>query len=57
MTEVPTPFGPVAVKLGRRDGAVWQWSPEYESCRAVASAAGVPWREVYQAALRRSAQD
>lgn len=50
--EVATPWGPVQVKLGLLDGRVVQAGPEYESCRAVAEAAGVPLREVQLAALK-----
>lgn len=49
---VATPWGPVRVKLGLRgDGAVVKASPEHDDCAAVAGAAGVPLREVYEAAL------
>jgi uncharacterized protein (TIGR00299 family) protein len=51
VVQVETPHGVVAVKVGRRSGEVWQWSPEYESCRAVAATAGVSWKTVYTAAL------
>jgi len=49
---VQTPFGEVAVKLGRLNGVVVQAAPEYESCRKVAAAAEVPLKEVYAAALK-----
>ena len=48
--EVKTPYGSVAVKIGKLDGKVVQSSPEYESCRKVADAAGVPIKAVYEAA-------
>jgi pyridinium-3,5-bisthiocarboxylic acid mononucleotide nickel chelatase len=48
--EVKTPFGLVTVKLGKLDGKVIQASPEYESCRKLAEAAGVPIKEVYETA-------
>lgn len=55
ITEVLTPYGPVAVKVGHyRDcegQAIANFAPEYESCRQVALAAGVPIKEVYTAAL------
>lgn len=50
--EVTTPFGPVKVKLGLLNGRVVQASPEYESCRVAAEAAGAPLREVYAAAVK-----
>ncbi len=47
---VETPFGPVTVKRGWLDGRVVQAAPEYESCRQAAAAAGVPLKQVYEAA-------
>lgn len=49
--EVETPFGKVRIKRGRLAGRVLAAAPEYEDCRRLALAAGVPWREVYRAAL------
>ncbi len=49
--QVATPYGEVTVKLGLRDGRILQRAPEFESCRKVAEAAGVPIREVFAAAL------
>jgi pyridinium-3,5-bisthiocarboxylic acid mononucleotide nickel chelatase len=48
---VETPWGEVAVKLGLRDGQVVNVAPEYEACRALATAKQVPLKEVYLAAL------
>jgi uncharacterized protein (DUF111 family) len=48
---VQTPWGPVAGKLARF-GTHRRFSPEYESCRALALAHGVPLPEVYRAAER-----
>lgn len=48
---VQTPWGEVSVKLGLRDGTVWNAQPEYEDCRRIAKAAGVPLKEVHAAAL------
>jgi uncharacterized protein (DUF111 family) len=50
--EVKTPFGMVKVKLGHLDGRVVQAAPEFESCRSVAAMAGVPVKEVFDAARR-----
>ncbi|MDB6040671.1 MAG: Pyridinium-3,5-bisthiocarboxylic acid mononucleotide nickel insertion protein, partial [Verrucomicrobiales bacterium] len=47
---VKTEFGEITVKIGTLNGKVIQSAPEYESCRAVATAAGVPLKEVYAAA-------
>ena len=47
---VDTPFGPIAVKVGRWGGQVVQISPEYESCRQAARHCGASLKEVYRAA-------
>lgn len=52
MTEVQTPHGKVAVKIGRLDGKVVQAAPEFESCKKVATGANVPLRAVYEAAAK-----
>jgi pyridinium-3,5-bisthiocarboxylic acid mononucleotide nickel chelatase len=49
--QAQTPWGPVRVKIGRRDGRVLTRTPEYEDCRRVAREAGVPLKEVQAAAL------
>jgi pyridinium-3,5-bisthiocarboxylic acid mononucleotide nickel chelatase len=49
--EVETPWGPVRVKRGLRDGVVLNAHPEFEDCRKVAEAAGVPLKQVMAAAL------
>jgi pyridinium-3,5-bisthiocarboxylic acid mononucleotide nickel chelatase len=49
--DVETPFGKVRVKRGRFAGRMVAAAPEYEDCRRLALAAGVPWREVHRAAL------
>jgi uncharacterized protein (DUF111 family) len=48
--QVVTSFGPVDYKAARR-GPRWIAQPEYESCRRVAETAGVPFRDVFRAAL------
>jgi uncharacterized protein (TIGR00299 family) protein len=50
--KVETSFGPVDVKLGKLNGQVVQASPEYESCKAAAERAGVPLKQIYEAAIR-----
>jgi hypothetical protein len=47
---VETPYGPVAVKVGRLGERTVQVSPEFEDCRRIAASAGVPIREVLEAA-------
>ncbi len=49
--QVETPYGPIKVKLGVRNGRVLTASPEFDECRAAAEAHGVPVKAVYQAAL------
>lgn len=48
---VTTTWGAVRVKVGRWNGRVRSRAPEFEDCRKVAEAAGVPVMAVYQAAL------
>jgi uncharacterized protein (TIGR00299 family) protein len=50
LVEVETPWGLVPVKVAG-EGDVGNAAPEYEACRRVAAAAGVPVKRVYQAAL------
>jgi uncharacterized protein (TIGR00299 family) protein len=49
---VQIPKGSVTMKLGKLDGKVLQAAPEFESCKKLAEQAGVPIKEVYDAALR-----
>ena len=49
--EVPTAFGTVRVKRARLDGRPLAIAPEFEDCRRLALASGVPWRDIYHAAL------
>src|SRR3954470_22283068 len=49
--EVQTAFGTVRVKRARLDGRPLAVAPEFEDCRRLALASGVPWRDVYHAAL------
>jgi pyridinium-3,5-bisthiocarboxylic acid mononucleotide nickel chelatase len=48
---VATPYGPIRVKVGKRDGRVLTAAPEYEDCAAAANQAGVSLKDVYAAAL------
>lgn len=45
---VETRFGPVTVKLGLRNGEIFQQAPEYEECRQIAKKEGIPLKVVYQ---------
>lgn len=49
---VKTGHGEVIVKLGKLGGKVIQAAPEYESCKTVATKAGLPVKAVYEAALQ-----
>jgi uncharacterized protein (DUF111 family) len=49
--EVETPWGRVRVKRGLRGGEVLNAHPEFEDCRRVAEAAGVPVKQVMAAAM------
>jgi uncharacterized protein (TIGR00299 family) protein len=49
--EVATTFGTVRLKRARLDGRPLAVAPEFEDCRRLALAGGVPWRDVYRAAL------
>ncbi len=49
--EVETPWGQVRVKRGLRGGEVLNAHPEFEDCRQVAEAAGVPVKQVMAAAV------
>ncbi|MGH7549687.1 MAG: nickel pincer cofactor biosynthesis protein LarC [Gemmatimonadota bacterium] len=46
---VKTEWGEVAVKRVRREDGRWEVRPEYEACRAIAKARGLPVREVMAA--------
>jgi uncharacterized protein (TIGR00299 family) protein len=48
---VETPYGPVRVKVGRREGRVLNAQPEFDDCEKAAAARGVPVKEVWAAAL------
>jgi hypothetical protein len=52
MLKVKTPWGEVGVKVGRWNGEVVALHPEYDDCRALAEAEGLPLRQVVEAARR-----
>jgi hypothetical protein len=52
MAEVQTAYGKVAIKIGRLDGRIVQAAPEFESCKAIAAAADIPIKTVYEAAVK-----
>ncbi len=49
---VQTAWGPVRIKVGRLDGMVSQYAPEYEDCRRIAGTHHVPLKTVMQEAVR-----
>lgn len=54
---VETPYGPVNVKVARRDGKVVNIAPEYEDCQRIASEKSLPLKDVIlavQMAYRQS---
>ncbi|NPV74604.1 MAG: LarC family nickel insertion protein [Pelotomaculum sp.] len=53
---VETPYGAVKVKAGyaAQGGLPVQMAPEFEDCRKIAAAKGVPLKEVYAAAQREA---
>ena len=50
--KVQTPYGEVAIKLGKLDGKIIQAAPEFESCRQAAESWRVPLKQVYEVALK-----
>jgi uncharacterized protein (TIGR00299 family) protein len=48
---VETEFGSVSVKVGRREGRVYNVQPEFDDCLTLARAASRPVKEVWAAAL------
>ncbi|MFD0962046.1 nickel insertion protein [Paenibacillus chungangensis] len=50
--QVDTPWGAIAVKVGRHNGKVVQFSPEYADCEAAARNNGIPLKDVYEVARR-----
>jgi uncharacterized protein (TIGR00299 family) protein len=54
---VKTSYGKVAIKLSALDGQVVSATPEFEDCRRLARAAGVPVRAVLAAATAAAAFD
>lgn len=51
-TEVATPHGKVAVKIGQLGGKVVQAAPEFESAKKIAAKTGVPVKQVFTAAVQ-----
>jgi uncharacterized protein (TIGR00299 family) protein len=54
---VETPYGPVRVKVAFWGEGQVKAAPEYEDCRHLAEASGVPLREIYRAAEQAARSD
>ncbi|HEY5973586.1 MAG TPA: LarC family nickel insertion protein, partial [Geobacteraceae bacterium] len=54
--ERPTSLGPVRVKVVRDQGALLRVTPEYEDCRRLALAHGLPLLEVYRLVEREAGE-
>jgi uncharacterized protein (TIGR00299 family) protein len=52
--EVKTRFGKITVKIGRLDGKVVTVSPEFESCKKLATARKISLKTVYREATRHT---
>ena len=52
MVTVETPFGPVGVKIARRNGEVMNASPEFEDCARIAAASGRPVKDIQAVAIK-----
>jgi uncharacterized protein (TIGR00299 family) protein len=50
-TTVVTPYGEIRMKLGSRNGEVFNAAPEFEDCRTAAAKHNVPLKLVQQAAI------
>lgn len=47
-----TPYGPVKIKIGRLDGAILHYAPEYDECKKIARKKKIPIKKVYEDILR-----
>jgi pyridinium-3,5-bisthiocarboxylic acid mononucleotide nickel chelatase len=49
--DVRTPYGPVGIKVASLDGSAIGAEPEFEDCRRLAAANGIPLRRIWAAAV------
>ncbi|MFL6202373.1 MAG: nickel pincer cofactor biosynthesis protein LarC [Thermoanaerobaculia bacterium] len=56
IAEVETAYGTVRVKRASLNGRPLAAAPEFEDCRRLALESGVPWRDIYRAALVAAGQ-
>jgi len=52
VVSVDTPFGPVRIKVARRDGVTLNASPEFDDCARIGRDRGVPVKDVQAAATK-----
>jgi pyridinium-3,5-bisthiocarboxylic acid mononucleotide nickel chelatase len=52
VTPVTTPYGTVNVKFSKKGDTSWNYAPEYEDCRRLASQHQIPIMKIYRAAER-----
>jgi pyridinium-3,5-bisthiocarboxylic acid mononucleotide nickel chelatase len=50
-TAVTTPYGDIRIKIGSRNGEIFNAAPEFEDCRTAAAQHNVPVKLVQQAAI------
>jgi uncharacterized protein (DUF111 family) len=50
-TTVTTPYGNIRIKIGSRNGEIYNAAPEFEDCRTAAAQHNVPVKLVQQAAV------
>jgi len=50
ITQVTTPYGAVNVKFSKKGETSWNYTPEYEDCRRLASQHHIPIMKIYRAA-------
>ena len=51
IVQVQTAFGSIQIKIGSRDGKIFQVSPEFESCNAAAERSQQPLKRIYELAV------
>ena len=52
--EVDTGFGSIRCKVGKLDGEILKYSPEYEDCRAASEKYGKPIADIYNEAISKA---
>ncbi|MEA4846719.1 MAG: nickel insertion protein [Clostridiaceae bacterium] len=52
--EIDTEFGIIRCKVGKRDGKILKYSPEYEDCKAASEKYGRPVADIYNEAISKA---